>query len=29
MSYDISLLDPVTKEIIQFDAPHHIKGDLT
>ena len=26
MSYDISLLDPVTKEVIHFEAPHQIKG---
>ena len=26
MSYDIDLLDPVTKEIIQFENPHHIRG---
>ena len=26
MSYDIDLLDPVTKSIIQFDAPHQMTG---
>jgi len=26
MSYDISLLDPVTKKTIQLDSPHQIKG---
>lgn len=26
MSYDISLKDPVTKETIQFDTPHQMKG---
>ena len=26
MSYDISLKDPVTKEVIILDAPHQIKG---
>lgn len=26
MSYDIDLLDPVTKETIEFDEPHQIKG---
>ena len=26
MSYDINLLDPVTKEVIEFDFPHQIKG---
>ena len=26
MSYDIDLLDPVTKEIIQFENPHQIRG---
>lgn len=26
MSYDISLVDPVTKEDLQMDAPHQIKG---
>jgi hypothetical protein len=26
MSYDIDLLDPVTKQTIRFDAVHHIKG---
>ena len=26
MSYDIQLLDPVTKEVIDLDAPHQIKG---
>lgn len=26
MSYDIELLDPVTREVIQLDSPHQIKG---
>ena len=26
MSYDISLLDPVTKETIQLETPHQIRG---
>jgi len=26
MGYDICLHDPVTKELIQFDAKHHIHG---
>ncbi len=26
MSYDITLNDPVTKETIELDAPHQIKG---
>lgn len=26
MSYDISLLEPVSKKVIQFNAPHQIKG---
>jgi len=26
MSYDISLIDPVTKETLKLDAPHQIKG---
>lgn len=26
MSYDINLLDPVTKEVIEFDSPHQIAG---
>lgn len=26
MSYDIRLLDPVTKETIQFDHPHFMRG---
>jgi len=26
MSYDIHLLEPVTKEVIQFDEPQQIKG---
>lgn len=28
MSYDISLKDPVTKETIQFDAPHQMAGGI-
>lgn len=27
MSYDISLIDPVTKEILVADAPHQMRGD--
>jgi hypothetical protein len=26
MSYDISLKDPVTKETLQLDEPHHMRG---
>ncbi len=26
MSYDISLIDPVTKDVIELDAPHHMRG---
>lgn len=26
MSYDIELLDPVTKEVIEFETPHQING---
>lgn len=26
MSYDISLRDPVTKETLEVDEPHHIRG---
>lgn len=26
MSYDIYLKEPVTKEVIQFDQPHQMKG---
>lgn len=26
MSYDIYLLDPVTKQVIEFDEPHHMRG---
>lgn len=26
MSYDIELLDPVTREVIQLDTPHQVKG---
>lgn len=26
MSYDISLVDPVTKETLQMDSPHQMKG---
>ena len=26
MSYDIRLVDPVTKDTIQFDSPHAMKG---
>jgi hypothetical protein len=28
MSYDISLTDPITKETIQFDSPHELKGGI-
>lgn len=26
MSYDIDLVDPITKETLQLDSPHHMKG---
>ncbi len=26
MSYDINLLDPVTKQVIEFDFKHHMRG---
>lgn len=26
MSYDIELQDPVTKEVLQLDSPHHMRG---
>ena len=26
MSYDIRLNDPITKETIQLDSPHHMRG---
>ena len=26
MSYDISLIDPVTKQTLELDAPHHMRG---
>lgn len=26
MSYDIDLCDPVTKQVIELDAPHHMTG---
>lgn len=26
MSYDISLLDPVTREVLELDEPHHMRG---
>ena len=26
MSYDIELIDPVTKESIELDEPHHMRG---
>lgn len=26
MSYDIELIDPVTKEPVELDAPHHMRG---
>lgn len=28
MSYDIYLKDPVTKEMIEFDEPHQMKGGM-
>ena len=28
MSYDISLTDPTTKETLELDAPHQIKGGI-
>ncbi len=26
MSYDICLTDPITKEALELDSPHHMKG---
>jgi len=26
MSYDIELVDPITKEVLQLDSPHQMKG---
>jgi hypothetical protein len=26
MSYDIELVDPVTREVLHLDAPHHMRG---
>ena len=26
MSYDISLCDPVTGDVLELDAPHHMRG---
>lgn len=26
MSYDLQLLDPVTRETLRLDAPHHMRG---
>lgn len=26
MSYDIELVDPVTRETLELDAPHHMRG---
>lgn len=26
MSYDIKLIDPVTKEDVELDVPHHMRG---
>lgn len=26
MSYDIELVDPITKEPLELDAPHHMRG---
>lgn len=26
MSYDIELRDPITQEVLQLDAPHHMRG---
>lgn len=26
MSYDIELVDPVTRETLQLDSPHHMRG---
>lgn len=26
MSYDISLLDPVSRQVIELDEPHHMRG---
>lgn len=28
MSYDIELCDPVTKEVIELDTPHQIRGGM-
>lgn len=26
MSYDIDLVDPVTKKVLELDTPHHMRG---
>lgn len=26
MSYDIKLIDPITKDVLQLDSPHHMRG---
>lgn len=26
MSYDISLVDPVSKKVLELDSPHHMRG---
>lgn len=26
MSYDIDLVDPVSKKVLQLDSPHHMRG---
>ncbi len=26
MSYDIELVDPVTREVLELEAPHHMRG---
>lgn len=26
MSYDIELVDPVTKQVLELDSPHHMRG---
>ena len=28
MSYDISLCDPVTGDVLQLDTPHHMRGGI-
>ena len=26
MSYDIELVDPITKKVLELDSPHHMRG---